>query len=93
MGLTNKLIALPRHLFAITKNSKTLANGAKNSNMLFHGHFVFFNGDRFEVINTTLVLCIPVILSMDMFLDVFDLVLLNILPNIEQIFQGKCKWC
>ena len=52
---------------------------------------VFFNGDRFEVINTTLVLCIPVIYCpWIMFLHVFDLVLLNILPNIEQIFQGKC---
>ena len=25
-----------------------------------------------------------------MFLDVFDLVLANILPNIEQIFKGEC---
>ena len=46
---------------------------------------VFFNGDGFEVINTTLVLCIPVIF---LFLGVFDLVLPDILPNIEQIFQG-----
>ena len=32
---------------------------------LYNGHLCFFNGDRFEVINTTLVLCIPVILSID----------------------------
>ena len=25
-----------------------------------------------------------------MFLDMFDLVLANILPNIEQIFKGEC---
>ena len=25
-----------------------------------------------------------------MFLDVFDLVLANILPNIEQILKGEC---
>ena len=25
-----------------------------------------------------------------MFLDVFDLVLANILPNIEKIFKGEC---
>ena len=30
--------------------------------LLCNGHLCFFNGDRFEVINTTLVLCIPVIL-------------------------------
>ena len=28
-------------------------------------HLCFSNGDRFEVINTTLALCIPVILSID----------------------------
>ena len=33
--------------------------------LLYNGHLCFFNGDRFEVINTTLVLCIPVILSID----------------------------
>ena len=27
-----------------------------------------------------------------MFLDVFDLVLANILPNIEQIFKGECVY-
>ena len=27
-----------------------------------------------------------------MFLDVFDLVLANILPNIEQIFKGECAF-
>ena len=32
---------------------------------LYNGHLCFSNGDRFEVINTTLVLCIPVILSVD----------------------------
>ena len=26
---------------------------------LYNGHLCFSNGDRFEVINTTLVLCIP----------------------------------
>ena len=33
--------------------------------LLYTGSLFFFNGDRFEVINTTLVLCIPVILSID----------------------------
>ena len=33
--------------------------------LLYNGHLCFSNGDRFEVINTTLVLCIPVILSID----------------------------
>ena len=33
--------------------------------LYYNGHLCFFNGDHFEVINTTLVLCIPVILSID----------------------------
>ena len=33
--------------------------------LLYNGHLCFFNGDLFEVINTTLVLCIPVILFID----------------------------
>ena len=33
--------------------------------LLYIGHLCFSKGDRLEVINTTLVLCIPVILSID----------------------------
>ena len=32
---------------------------------LYNGHLCFSNGDRFQMINTTRVLCIPVILSID----------------------------
>ena len=33
--------------------------------LLCNSDLCFFNGDRFEVINTTLMLCIQVILSID----------------------------
>ena len=62
------MIALPRHLFALLLKIvtfNTVLMVLKIVTLLFHGHLCFFNGDRFEVINTTLVLCIPVILSMD----------------------------
>ena len=50
---------------AISKNSNfnTVLMVLKIVALLYNGHLCFFNGDRFEVINTTLVVCIPVILS------------------------------
>ena len=63
------MIALPRHLFALLLKIvtfNTVLMVLKIVTLLYHGHnMFFFNGDRFEVINTTLVLCIPVILSID----------------------------
>ena len=57
-------IALPRHLFALFN---TVLMVLKIVTLLYNnnGHLCFFYGDCFEVINTTLMLCIPVILSID----------------------------
>ena len=54
-------------LYAVTKivTFNTVPMVLKIVALLYNGHCVFFNGDRFEVKNTTLVLCIPVLLSKD----------------------------
>ena len=62
------MIALPRHLVALflkIVTFNTVLMVLKIVTLLYNGHLCFFNGDRFEVINTTFVLCIPVILSID----------------------------
>ena len=62
------MIALPRHLVALflkIVTFNTVLMVLKIVTLLYNGHLCFFNGDSFEVINTTLVLCIPVILSID----------------------------
>ena len=62
------MIALPRHLFALLLkivSFNTVRMVLKIVTLLYNKTRVFFNGDRFEVINTTLVLCITVILSID----------------------------
>ena len=64
----SNVIALPRHLVALflkIVTFNTVLMVLKIVTLLYNGHLCFFNGDRFEVINTTLVLCIPVILSID----------------------------
>ena len=60
------MVALPRHLVALflkIVTFNTVLMVLKIVTLLYNGHLCFFNGDRFEVINTTLVVCIPVILS------------------------------
>ena len=62
------MVALPRHLVALflkIVTFNTVLMVLKIVTLLYNGHLCFFNGDHFEVINTTLVLCIPVILSID----------------------------
>ena len=63
------MIALPRHLFALILKIvtfNTVLMVLKIVTLLYNGHLFFFSkGDYFEVINTTLVLCIPVILYID----------------------------
>ena len=67
MPISN-VIALPLHpvaLFLKIVTFNTVLMVLKIVTLLYNGHLCFFNGDRFQVINTTLVLCIPVILSID----------------------------
>ena len=62
------MVALPQHLVALflkIVTFNTVLMVLKIVSLLYNSHLCFFNGDRFEVINTTLVLCIPVILSID----------------------------
>ena len=57
--------------------------------LLYNGHLCFFNGDHFEVINTTLVLCTPVILSSCflMFLTWFCLIFYLILNKYSKVSE------
>ena len=53
------MIALPGHLVALflkIVTFNTVQMVLKIVTLLYNGHLCFFNGDRFEVINTTLVL-------------------------------------
>ena len=66
----SNVVALPQHLVALLVivllkivTFNTVLMVLKILTLLYNGHLCF--GDRFEVINTTLVLCIPVILSID----------------------------
>ena len=62
------MVALPRHLVALflkIVTFNTVLMVLKIVTLLYNGHLCFFSGDRFEVTNTTLVLCISVILSID----------------------------
>ena len=50
------MIALPRHLVALSLKIvtfNTVLMVLKMVTLLYNGHLCFFNGDRFEVINTT----------------------------------------
>ena len=50
------MVALPRHLVALLLKIVTLNTVLmvlKIVTLLYNGHLCFFNGDRFEVINTT----------------------------------------
>ena len=54
------MIALPQHFVALLQKIVTFNTGLtvlKIVTLHYYGHLCFFNGDRFEVINATLVLC------------------------------------